>query len=307
MAAADGGVLFLDEVAEIPVSTQVKLLRVLERSEWTPVGADTVRRGDFRLICATHRDLPAMVRAGEFRHDLYFRIAGFTVRIPPLRERPDDIETLVRHFLELSIQESDGRTPLVTDEAMRQLRSRAWPGNVRELRNAMERAVIVARGGPIHPEHLPESVLESDASEDSDHRSEPDADPLKHAVTAWTQRSLVAQPEAQNLYDQLMEAVEPALLATLLQRHHGRIAAVARSLGIHRTTVPEESRPLRAGCILRLIIRTRITGIPRKRHDAALPSETRSPRWFGDLAVARLRGWGPSRNGPPQHSILHCG
>ncbi len=99
LAAADGGTLFLDEVAEIPLPTQVKLLRVLEQGELAPVGSDATRRINFRLVCATHRDLPGMVRRGEFRHDLFFRITAFQIDIPPLRDRPEDLDALAEHFV----------------------------------------------------------------------------------------------------------------------------------------------------------------------------------------------------------------
>ena len=139
---ADGGTAFLDELADIPPAVQAKLLRVLEYQELLPVGGSEAKKIDVRLVSATHRDLRAAVAAGEFRQDLYFRLNTFEIRVPPLRERPDDLPELARHFLA-----TFGQSCALGDETLEWLRSRPWPGNVRELRNALEHAAIVARQG----------------------------------------------------------------------------------------------------------------------------------------------------------------
>jgi len=151
---ADGGTLFLDEVAELPASLQAKLLRVLQERSFERVGGSRTIEVDVRLVAATNRDLAAEIEAGAFREDLYHRLAVFPVRMPPLRERPDDVEPLAEHLLG-RIGRELGRPGLSLDpDARRQLRHRAWPGNVRELSNALERAAIVADGDVIQPTDL---------------------------------------------------------------------------------------------------------------------------------------------------------
>jgi len=155
---ADGGTFFLDEVGEMPLSMQKKLLRVLQEGEVRPVGSDRVRKVDVRVICATHRDLAAMVEAKLFREDLFYRLNVITIRVPPLRERPDDIQLLVEHFL----AKHATRKIRITKAAMDRLVAYPWPGNVRQLENEIRRAVVladeridvaelsqeIARGGP---------------------------------------------------------------------------------------------------------------------------------------------------------------
>ena len=142
--AADGGTLFLDEIGDMPLALQAKLLRVLERKVITRVGGTTEVATDARLIAATHRDLDADVRAGRFRQDLLFRIGGFTIAIPPLRDRPGEIVPLAEHFARTTAAEQGRATPKLTDDAREALTAYAWPGNVRELRNAIERALVLS-------------------------------------------------------------------------------------------------------------------------------------------------------------------
>jgi DNA-binding NtrC family response regulator len=144
---ADGGTLFLDEIGEIPAAAQAKLLRVVEERQVTRVGSSEPRPVDVRFVAATNRDLEAEVAAGRFRRDLYFRLAGVVLAIPPLRERPLEIELLARTFA----AEADAR---LGDAALAALRAHAWPGNVRELRNVIERAALLAVDQPIDVEHL---------------------------------------------------------------------------------------------------------------------------------------------------------
>jgi two-component system response regulator HydG len=142
---ADGGSLFLDEVSEMPLSMQVRLLRVLQEREFTRVGGDAVVRVDVRLIAATNRRLPDLIAAGKFREDLYYRLNVVGLSVPPLRERREDIPLLVQHFLETFAQRNRKPIKGVTPQAMDRLIRYAWPGNVRELMNAVERAVVLAR------------------------------------------------------------------------------------------------------------------------------------------------------------------
>jgi two-component system response regulator HydG len=156
--AADGGTLFLDEIGEMPLALQAKLLRVLERKVITRVGGTAEVATDARLIAATHRDLEAEVRAGRFRQDLMFRIGGFTLVVPPLRDRPSEIVPLAEHFARSAAAEQGRTPPLFTDSARDALAGYAWPGNVRELRNAIERAVAMTQTYHLTVEDLPERV-----------------------------------------------------------------------------------------------------------------------------------------------------
>ena len=146
---AEGGTIFLDEVGEIPLDIQNKLLRVLQEKRYERVGDDRTRRADVRIVAATNRDLKKAVAAGRFREDLYYRLNVFPIQVPPLRERMDDIPLLAKHFVELSAKELKCAKPRLTRAAVTQLQSYDWPGNVRELRNVIERAVILARGGAL--------------------------------------------------------------------------------------------------------------------------------------------------------------
>lgn len=143
---ADGGTLFLDEVSELPLETQVKLLRVLQLGEFEPVGSSKTSRVDVRIIAATNRDLEAEVRAGRFRTDLYYRLNVVPLRVPPLRERPEDIRPLVMFFLSRLSKKSGKGIHAVSEETMKRLAAYSWPGNIRELQNVLERAVVLSPG-----------------------------------------------------------------------------------------------------------------------------------------------------------------
>jgi len=156
LESANGGTVFLDEVGEMPASAQVKLLRVLEAREVLPVGALRPRPLDVRIISATNRDLEADVAAGKFRRDLYYRLNGISLSIPPLRERTGEIEELVAAFIAGGCADRDpAERPSLSPEAMSLLLGYDWPGNVRELKNVIERALVLCDSGTIRPEHLP--------------------------------------------------------------------------------------------------------------------------------------------------------
>jgi DNA-binding NtrC family response regulator len=155
LEAASGGTLFLDEVGEMSLALQAKVLRAIESREVLRVGATRPRAVDVRFVAATNRDLEEEVAAGRFRQDLYFRLNGITLNIPPLRERVDEIEPLARLFLERAAGQMETAVPSISPEALAMLRAYSWPGNIRELRNVMERALLLASGAPIAVEHLP--------------------------------------------------------------------------------------------------------------------------------------------------------
>jgi DNA-binding NtrC family response regulator len=154
-ASAQGGTLFLDEVGDLPLAAQVKLLRALQEREIKAVGSDEVRVVDVRVVAATNVDLAARVEAGAFRRDLYYRLAVFTLELPPLRERPDDAALLAAYFARKIAQRIGKKDRRLSPDAVAAIRAHPWPGNVRELENAMERACIVARGEEIHAADFP--------------------------------------------------------------------------------------------------------------------------------------------------------
>lgn len=164
--AADGGTLFLDEIGELPAEAQARLLRVLQEGEIRRVGSTQSRRVDVRMVAATHRNLRAMTRTGEFREDLYYRLNVMQIRLPPLRDRGDDILGIARRFLDRIGDRMTHRNYTLSPEAMQMIQRYPWPGNVREMENAIERAVILAEGDVITPE-----LLDLDEEEDESHVS----------------------------------------------------------------------------------------------------------------------------------------
>jgi len=155
---AHGGTLFLDEIGEIPPNVQVKLLRVLQEREVEPVGGEEAVPIDVRLICATHRDLDAMVKGGKFREDLYYRIKVIVLRLPALRERPEDIPGLADHFRKVANERNRRKVAGFTPAALERLQGYSWPGNVRELENVVEQAVVLCRTEEVDVGDLPEEV-----------------------------------------------------------------------------------------------------------------------------------------------------
>ena len=157
-ALADGGTIFLDEVGELPIDLQVKLLRVLQEGEFEPVGSSQTRKVDVRVLAATNRDLQQAIRDGKFREDLYYRLNVFPIDLPPLRERGDDISLLASTFASKFAQRMGRFIEPLSEDCLRRLKAYSWPGNVRELQNVIERAVITSRDGRLNLDRaLPES------------------------------------------------------------------------------------------------------------------------------------------------------
>ncbi|MDY3551209.1 sigma-54 dependent transcriptional regulator [Gemmata sp. JC717] len=226
---ADGGTVFLDELADIPLPVQAKLLRVLERQEVQAVGGSDSQTVDVRIVSATHADLSSAVREGKFRHDLFFRLNVYPIHLPPLRDRVDDIPVLAEHFLrKFGVPNPAGAVPA---ETIAFLKSRPWPGNVRELRNALEHAAIESRGGPLRPEHFPEPSTASGPVSLTER--------LRSLATEWV-REQVQQLEGEepaDLHLKLIEAIEPAVLDETLRQVDGNRLVAARWLGLARATV----------------------------------------------------------------------
>jgi Nif-specific regulatory protein len=161
---AEGGTLFLDEIGELNLSTQVKLLRVLQEREFERLGGVTTIQADIRLIIATSKDLEKSIAEGSFREDLYYRLNVFALFVPPLRERRTDILLLADHFLEKFSHQHHKHVKRISTPAIDMLMSYHWPGNVRELENAIERAVVVCDGEVVHAHHLPPTLQTAEAS-----------------------------------------------------------------------------------------------------------------------------------------------
>lgn len=237
LESAHRGTAFLDEIGDVPLLQQVKLLRAVERREVIPVGGSSPRAAEFRVIAATNRVLPELIAEGKFREDLFYRFGVFHIELPPLRERTGDIPLLAEHFLE---QFAGERLPLrFTEAAMAALCARRWEGNVRELRNVVEHGAIVARGDFIDVEHLPPARQwqRSPAGAEST---------LRRAAADWIARRLTeVGDEAQEangsgLYEEFLSAAEPALLQSVLHECGQNRALAARRLGIHRTTLRQK-------------------------------------------------------------------
>jgi transcriptional regulator with GAF, ATPase, and Fis domain len=206
---ASGGTLFLDEMGELSLTAQAKLLRVLEGGRFTRLGAEREREVDVRVVAATNRDLAVEVAAHRFREDLFYRLNGAVVLIPPLRERPADIPVLARRFLATALARLE-RSPLtIAPAAMLALARYGWPGNVREMRNAMEYAAVVARFGVVDRESLPMTILGSDVA--AGVKSDAGASPESAGVSPGTP---VFRPLAQELLDLERQRMKEALLAT---------------------------------------------------------------------------------------------
>jgi transcriptional regulator with GAF, ATPase, and Fis domain len=224
--AAEGGTIFLDEIGEVPLDLQSKLLRVLQEKSYERVGEDRTRRADVRVIAATNRNLQRQVEAARFREDLFYRLNVFPIQVPPLRERMEDVPLLAKHFVETSVRELGCPKPRLTRAAIAKLQNYHWPGNIRELRNVIERAIIISRGGALDFD-LP--VTESAPV------------PSRHAANAESD----AEPEF--LTDAELQRRERKNLMTVLEKTHWRIKGdngAAELLGVKATTLKARIKKL---------------------------------------------------------------
>jgi len=203
---ADGGTVFLDEVGELDLSLQAKLLRVLQEKQFERVGGSRTVHVDLRIIAATNRDLPAMVKRGEFREDLYYRLNVFPITIPPLRERGSDVIILADHFVARCAAQGLGQVQRISTPALNMLMAYHWPGNVRELENVIERSVILAEEGVIHGYNLPPSLQA----------------PAEGVVSFGSG------------LDAKLQAVEYEMIVEALKQHRGNTTEAAKQLGITR-------------------------------------------------------------------------
>jgi len=219
--AASGGTLFLDELGDIPLSMQVKLLRLLETGTYRRVGSTELRRADIRLVSATHRPLKQMVAEGRFRQDLYYRLNAFPIIVPPLRERREDLPLLVESLL---ARVAPGRRLVMAPAAMRALQAYAFPGNVRELRNVLERASLLCDGEEIGTQHLDEEICIGCAG------------PARRDATDGL------PVEGEGAVD--LEEAQRQMLARVVRNHTGSRHDLARKLGISERTLYRRLRAL---------------------------------------------------------------
>jgi two-component system nitrogen regulation response regulator GlnG len=233
---ASGGTVLLDEIGDLPLPQQVKLLRVLEQGHFTLVGDVRPKQCNVRMIAATHQNLVQKVASNEFRQDLYFRLAVFEIHMPALRERTEDIPELCEHLLRRLRYEHPEAA--LDAETLEELRRRDWPGNVRELRNTLEHAALMARGGAIAKRHLPSPQAVGVPAIDAT-RS------LEALVQFWIRHELQTQseagaPPAGGLFDRFLSVVEPIFLREGLEATKGNRSNAADLLGMHRATLREK-------------------------------------------------------------------
>jgi len=240
---ANHGTLFLDEIGDLSLSTQVKLLRVLQEKYIQRVGGNEKISVDVRVLAATHRDLETALKENEasrtfrFREDLFYRLSGVTITLPPLSQRPEDIPDLVKYFMQRSGAELGVDAPSIQPEAIAFLQNQVWPGNVRELENVVRQALLLARNYPIDLEHVQEayartrkSVLVSDQTIAA-YFSE---------LLAKAQRGEGPSGRAQGVHAKMIEEMERELFARAIQLAQGNQAKAARWLGVTRTTMREK-------------------------------------------------------------------
>ena len=223
---ANGGTLFLDEVGEMSPSAQVKLLRVIQDGELTPVGGNEVIKTDVAVLAASNVDLKRAVELGSFRQDLFYRLSVFPIKLPPLRERPEDIHPLVIHFIEHYKQKTGRFISGISKDALQAMITYDWPGNVRELENAIERAVIIASGRQIELEDLPEAISKIALQE----RDQIKVERAKAASEGRTTTFEITVPSS-------MEEIERQAIEATLDYTEGDKSHAARALGIGRKTL----------------------------------------------------------------------
>ncbi|GAB4272178.1 MAG: hypothetical protein Kow0029_10590 [Candidatus Rifleibacteriota bacterium] len=213
---ADGGTIFLDEITETSLNTQVKLLRVLQEKQFFRVGGTKPVKVNARIIAATNREILDLVKSGLFRHDLYYRINEMTINLPSLRERKEDLDLLTRHFLELFSRQNRKPVPKISKAAEQLIKRYNWPGNIRELENALKRAVVLAED-IIEPEHFPPLIRENPVTISLDNSG----------GKGYQHGSL----------EQRLQYAEKQILLNALQEHRFNVSKTADSLGISRRTL----------------------------------------------------------------------
>jgi two-component system nitrogen regulation response regulator GlnG len=231
-----GGTLFLDEIGDMPLATQAKILRVLQDQSFERVGGNETVRTDVRLIAATHRDLKAWSAVGKFRQDLYYRLSVFTIPLPALRERGDDLPMLVQHYLRRFSRDLGKQVREITPEALEVLRRYPWPGNIRELQGVLKQAILQATGTVLIPAFLPESLRSPpDPTAGQDAGARADFSFEAFILQRLADGSTALSAEAHQQLDRL-------LMGLVLQHTKGNQVQAARVLGISRQTLRSKIR-----------------------------------------------------------------
>ena len=252
---ADGGTLFLDEIGELPLDAQVKLLRALQEGEIDPIGSKKPVKVNFRLISATNRDMIQLVKDGKFREDLYYRLNVFPIFVPPLRERPEDVPELARHFAARFAAEEGKRVTSISEHAMRLIQAYPWPGNVRQLENALFRAVVLCDGPELTVAEFPQIAAHVDGFD----AEIPAAPIVLQKAPAFTGQALLGaentvpntvemrgsggggnlgiQAMAEDGEIRSLEAIEADMIRLALGRYRGHMTEVAKRLNIGRSTL----------------------------------------------------------------------
>jgi two-component system nitrogen regulation response regulator GlnG len=242
---AEGGTLFLDEIGDMPLEAQTRLLRVLQEGEYTTVGGRTPIRTNVRIIAATHRDLRTQIQQGLFREDLYYRLNVVPLRLPPLRERLEDIGDLARHFLRQAARDGLGERT-ITPAAIDRLKRHTWPGNVRELENVMRRLVALYTQDSITPELVESELAEATAAPRPDEGAgEPTA--LSEMVERYLAQHFASfgrDLPPPGLYRRLIRQVELPLITAALAATRGNQIKAAELLGLNRNTLREKIQTL---------------------------------------------------------------
>lgn len=241
---AEGGTLFLDEIGDMPVEAQTRLLRVLQQGEYTTVGGSNAIKTNVRIIAATHRDLRQLISQGLFREDLYFRLNVVPMRLPPLRERTEDIGDLVRHFLARASR--DG-LPIkeISDSAIEQFKLYRWPGNIRELENLIKRLIAMEADDVISADSVRREVLELSPSQNVQLNNADGTQSLAEFAENYLNQhfaSFGSQLPPPGLYERILAEIEPALLRTSLTATNGNQLRAADLLGINRNTLRSKLR-----------------------------------------------------------------
>jgi two-component system nitrogen regulation response regulator GlnG len=231
-----GGTLFLDEIGDMPLALQAKILRLLQEQSFERIGGNETIRTDVRLLAATHRDLPAWSAEGKFRPDLYYRLGVFTIHLPPLRERGDDLPMLVHHYLRRFSRELGRQVQEVAPEVLKRLGSYSWPGNIRELQSVLKQALLRASGTILLPAFLPEF-----SGEPGESAAGPPPGPDLGLGAYISQR---LGPNAHDLYAEVHRELDRLFLPRVLEYTHGNQNQAARLLGIARQTLRQKLRDL---------------------------------------------------------------
>lgn len=276
---ADGGTIFLDEIGDMPLSIQAKILRLLQEKSIERLGGREPIPVDVRIIAATNRDLEAGLAEGKFREDLYYRLKVVTLWLPPLRERLEDVSRLADYFLERHARSMEMKNPGMTDEARVLLKKYHWPGNVRELSNTLQKALIFSRGYPIRPEDLSQVFKEESVSIGGGSSSD-------FSLRRWARQALLNEPRPEK-FDLLMDQAASAIISEALEMTRGNRSRAAKILGLSRPTL--QAKIEKYGLRLETSIKKRWGrlragwAIPPRRDPTAVEGVRRADETLGPL------------------------